>query len=62
MCSKQIGLHAQYTISILGLIANIVEGNYMAVDKRENLHFENEWDIHRSSKNYEESGYSLQLD
>ena len=23
------------------------------------IHFDNEWDIHMGSKNYEESGYSL---
>ena len=31
-------------------------------DEYENLHFDNEYDIHMSSKNYEDSGYDLNLD
>jgi hypothetical protein len=30
MCLKEIGLHAQYWLTILGSIVNIVEGTYVA--------------------------------
>ena len=34
----------------------------MTINERENLHFDNDWDIHMSSANYGGVGYGLNLD
>ena len=63
MCSKENGLRAQNLITILGSIVNIIGGEPIwPFNEHENLHFDDEWDIHMSSEKYEESGYSLNLD
>ena len=61
---KKIGLHAQNMIIILDSIVNITGGvgPIWPFNKHKNLHFDNAHDIHMSSKNYGESGYSLDLD
>jgi hypothetical protein len=51
----------KYMITILGSIANII-GGYQPFMEHKNLHFDNEYDVHMSSKNYEASGYGLDLD
>ena len=53
---------SQEMITILGSIGNNMEGPIWPFNEHKNLHFDNEEDIHVSSKNYEESGYSLNLD
>jgi hypothetical protein len=58
MYFKEIGLHAQNMLIILGSIINIFGGEtYMIFEELKNLHFEDEEDIHMSSKNYVENGY-----
>lgn len=47
MSLKETALHDQYTLTILGSI----------IDK-----IDDEYDIHMSSKTYEERGYGLDLD
>ena len=37
-------------------------GPVWPLNEHENLHFENEYDIHLSSKNYEATGYRRNLD
>ena len=55
MCWKVIGLHAQkYT--------NHSKLNNHNDKVRENLHFDNEHDIHVSSEDYEANGYKHRLD
>ena len=53
-------MHAQNII--ISSIINIILGTYMTLDEHENLQHDNEWDIHMSSENYEESGYGLHVD
>ena len=43
-------------------IANIKQGLILSANEHKNLHFNNEQNIHMCSKNYEESGYGLDLD
>jgi hypothetical protein len=47
MSLKETALHDQYTLTVLGSI----------IDK-----IDDEYDIHMSSRTYEESGYGLDLD
>ena len=54
VCSKEIGLRAQYLFAILGLIVNIMGGPMWPFNKCKNLHFDNESDMQMSSKNHEE--------
>ena len=61
MCLKEIGLHTQNLLTILDSIINTIGETYM-IAKYEILQFYNSCDIYVSSKNYEESGYSLDLD
>ena len=56
---KEIVLSAQNVITILGSLVNILEGTICSLNKHGNLHSDNKQYIHTSSKNYEESGYSL---
>ena len=62
---QKIGLHAQHMIPILGSIVIIVGGGgevaIRALNEHENLHFDNEQDIHMRSTNYEKSNYDLNL-
>ena len=51
MCLKEVGLHAQNMLSILGSILNINEGTYITINV-----------IHTSSKISKESSYNLDLD
>ena len=45
-------------LSILGSIVTIIGGIYdSSVNEDKNHHFDNEDDIHMSSKNYEANGY-----
>ena len=62
MCWKEIELRAQHLLTILDIIVNIIRWNYATFINTENLHFDNEQEIHMSSENYEESGYRLDLD
>lgn len=50
---------AQKMLTILNVIANITEGTYNCLS---NLHFDNEQEIHTSSKDYEEGSYRHDLD
>ena len=62
--SKWLDRVLKYMITILGSIVNII-GGYQPIwpfNEHKNLHFDNEYDVHMSSKNYEESGYGLNLD
>ena len=43
-------------LTILGPWVKMIGGPIWPLNECENLHFENEWDIHMSSKNYEENG------
>jgi hypothetical protein len=62
VCSREIGLRAKNMIAILDSIVDIaLKGLNEHFIEHENLHFDNEEDIHMSSKNYEESGYDLDL-
>ena len=65
MSSEDIRLCAQNLLTISGSIAiNIIEGPmYPSSNKKENLHFDHERDIHTSSKKYEENsdGHNLDL-
>ena len=50
-------------ITILGSVVVIIEGAVMVcLNEHENLHFDDEHDIHTSSKVYEESDKGLDLD
>ena len=67
ICLNDIGLHVQNMITILGLIINIILFYFggraiWPFNEHENLHFDHEKDINMSSRSYEESGYSLDLD
>ena len=65
MCSKESGLHAQNLRIFLGLIVNIILGGGLynhVMSMKFFIHFDNEYNIYMSSKNYEESGYGLDLD
>ena len=63
MSLKENGLPAQNMITVLGSIVNIIAGELIwPFNEHENLHFDNEWNIHMSSEKYEERGYSLNLD
>ena len=62
-CSKEIGMHAfRNLLSILDAIVNIIEELLGSFDNLENLHFDNEYNVHRSSENHEGSGYGHHLD
>ena len=60
-CLKEIGLHAQDMITILGSIFNIIdrgpEDHIWPFKKHINLYCNNVQDIHMSSKIYENSDY-----
>ena len=63
MLFKEIGLQAQIMIIILGLIVNIIGGDlYDQLLSTRIFDLTTNWDIHRSSRNYEESGYDPALD
>ena len=61
MCWKEIGLLAQNLLAILDAIVNIIGGPVWTLNDSENLHFDNENDMHMSSKKYEKSGYMHNL-
>ena len=70
ICLKETRLHVQNTMTILGLIVNMIwarrggggGGAIWLFNEYENLHFDNERDIHTSPGNDEKSGYGLDLD
>ena len=68
MCSKEIGIHTQNFLIVLGSIVNIIiffggGGPIWPFNEHENLHFDHECeDIHMIFKKNEESGYGLDLD
>jgi hypothetical protein len=50
--SREIGLHAQTMLTILGSIVNINwDRSIWSLNEHKNLHFDNEKDIHMSSEN-----------
>ena len=61
-CLKEIKLYAHNMITNLDSIVNIIGEPIWPFDEHKNPHFDNEYDIHMSSENYEEGGYSLNLD
>ena len=46
-------------MTILGRLE--LGGRYMLFEEHEDWHFDDEWHVHLSSKNDEESGYGIQL-
>ena len=51
MCVQEIGSHMQNMLTILGPIVNMIGRIYIwPLNEHKNLHFDNEWDIHMSSK------------
>ena len=56
MCLTRIGLPAQNMLTILRSIVNIPGGTYMTIEWAQNLHSNDEQDVHTSSENCEESG------
>ena len=64
---KEIEMHVQNVITILDSITSIIaeEGggwDIWSFNEHENLHFDNELDIHVRYENYKESDYNLNLD
>jgi hypothetical protein len=59
---KEIGLHAQHMIIILGSIVNIIGEDLYDHLMSTRITFASEYYIHTSSENYEEGNYSLDLD
>lgn len=57
MYSEEVGLCVQNIGSILGSIVNIQWGPVSPFNDIENLHFENEQDIHMSCKNHDATSY-----
>ena len=53
---KEIELHIESIVTILSSIIDIIEETYMTLNEIEKIHFNSEYDIHMSSKYYEESG------
>ena len=51
-----------FLLTILDAIVNIIGGTYDYLVTQASFHFDNEEDIHSSSKIYEESGYGHDLD
>ena len=47
---------------ILGSIVNMIGVNYMTLNEHENVHFDNEKDIHMSSETCEANVYGNELD
>jgi hypothetical protein len=43
MCLQEIGLHAPNLLTILDSILSIIEGTYMIIYEKENLHFDNDF-------------------
>ena len=56
-----IWLHARNTIAILGSIVNIIGGLVRPFNEHKNLHFDNKWNLHMSSKYLKKIGYGLNL-
>ena len=61
-CFEQTGLFAQNLLTILCSIVNIIKGGLYDLNKKENLHSDDEYYSHISSKNYEGNGSGLDLD
>ena len=61
---KEIGMHAQNMKTVLdSIMIQIKEThNVIPLNENKNIHVHNKWDIHTSSKIYNESGYDLDLD
>ena len=59
---KVIGLHAQYILTILGSIVNMIGGLIWPLDEQENLHFDDEQITPVSFKNHEANGHKHGLD
>lgn len=67
MCSKEFGLCVQNSSTILDVVVNVIgwgegERAICSYNNFENLHFDNEYDIHRSYEDYEKNGYKNELD
>lgn len=63
ICWKDIDLCAQNMLTILDTMVNIIGGGAIwSLTIVEDLHFEDEEDVHMSSKTYEESGHMHDLD
>jgi hypothetical protein len=61
VCSKEIRLCAQNMLTILNSIVNLIRED-LYDHWHENLHFDNEWDSHSSSENYEANIYRKDLE
>ena len=62
MCFIEIGLCTHNMLIILGSIVNMIGVNYMTLNEYENVHFDNEKDIHMSSETCETNVYGNELD
>ena len=59
-CSKEIGTHAlQNLLTILDVVINIFGKKYNHLITLKNLHFDNECNVHRSSKNHKGGGWTM---
>ena len=58
MCLEEVGLRAQNMLTILSSTINLIRETYTTTEwTQENLHFDNNQDIHTSSENCEANGY-----
>lgn len=63
MFVNKIRLRVQNMIIILGLIVNVIGGGELiwSFIEHDNLHFDNDKNIHMSTKDYEKSNYDFSL-